>query len=162
MAALEFRRILCPVDWSDASAGALQAASALAKRFDAGLTLLHVDVVPGSAIPEALLETPREVATDLAAAPDRPLLDWKARAERLGAPRVEVSRSVGTPGLEIVALARRDAYDLIVVGTHGRTGLGHLVLGSVAEEVVRHAPCPVLTVGKEAARALGAAAPQGR
>lgn len=154
MAALQIRRILCPVDWSDSSAGALQAAAELARRFDAALTLLHVDVVPGSAIPEALLETPPSIAQDLSAPADRPLADWRALAVRLGAPRVDAFRSVGTPGLEIVALARRDAYDLVVMGTHGRSGLGHLVLGSVAEEVVRHAPCPVLTVGTEAAHAL--------
>jgi nucleotide-binding universal stress UspA family protein len=159
MAALEFRRILCPVDWSDTAAGALQAAAALASRFDASLTLLHVDVVPGSAIPEALLATPPALATDVSAAPDRPLPAWRELALRLGAPRVDAVRSVGTPGLEIVALARREAYDLIVMGTHGRTGLRHLVLGSVAEEVVRHAPCPVLTIGSEASQALGAAKP---
>lgn len=154
MATLEIRRILCPVDWSDASAGALQAAAALAKRFDASLTLLHVDVVPGSAIPEALLATPLELSRDLSAPGDRPLPSWRALAERLGAPRVEALRSVGTPAEEVVALARRDGHDLIVMGTHGRTGLGHLVLGSVAERVVRHAHCPVLTVGSEAARKL--------
>jgi nucleotide-binding universal stress UspA family protein len=61
-----------------------------------------------------------------------------------------------------VGLAHRDAFDLIVVGTHGRTGLGHLVLGSVAEEVVRHAGCPVLTLGSRAAERLAAAgAPPG-
>ncbi len=113
-----------------------------------------MDVVPGSAIPEALLETPPSLARDETAPQDRPLPGWRALAERLGAPSVDTQRSVGTPGPEIVAMARRDAYDLIVMGTHGRTGLGHLVLGSVAEEVVRHAPCPVLTVGTEAAQAL--------
>lgn len=159
MATLEFRRILCPVDLTDASAGALAAAAALARRFEASLTLLHVDVVPGSSIPEALLETPPAVAADLSAPADRPLLDWKARAEALGVKRVGAFRSVGSPALEIVALARRDAFDLIVVGTHGRWGLGHLLHGSVAEEVVRKAPCPVLTIGAEAAAALAGQAP---
>jgi nucleotide-binding universal stress UspA family protein len=154
MATLEVRRILCPVDLTESSAGALAAAAALSRRLDAALTLLHVDVVPGSSIPEALLETPPAVASDLSSPADRPLLDWKARAEALGAPRVQALRSVGSPALEIVALARRDAFDLVVVGTHGHWGLGHLLHGSVAEEVVRKAPCPVLTIGAEAARAL--------
>jgi len=155
LAALEFRSILCPVDLSEASAGALRAAAALARQHGASLTLLHVDVVPGSAIPEALLPTPPELATDLSAPADRPVLEWKARAERLGAPRVHACRSVGLPAQEILSLARRDAFDLIVLGTHGRKGLGHLLLGSVAEEVVRRAHCPVLTIGREAAEKLG-------
>lgn len=154
MAALEFRRILCPVDFSDAAAGALRAAALLAQRSGGSLTLLHVNVVPGSAIPEALLETPPTLAKDLSAPADRPLLEWKALAERLGAPRVEAYRSVGRPAQEILALARREGFDLLVLGTHGRTGVGHLILGSVAEEVVRRAPCPVLTLGSEAAEAL--------
>ena len=155
MAELEFQRILCPVDFSDASAGALRVAAGLAVRFDAALTLLHVDLVPGSAIPEAMLPTPPELATDLSAPADRPLLEWKALAERLGARRVQAYRSVGQPAQEIVALAGRDAFDLVVIGTHGRTGLGHFLLGSVAEEVVRRAPCPVLTIGSAAAKQLG-------
>jgi nucleotide-binding universal stress UspA family protein len=156
MAAPEFRRILCPVDFSPASAGALQAAAALAVRHDADLTLLHVDSVPGSAIPEAMLGLPPTLATELSAPADRPLLEWKARAEALGARRVQALRSVGSPAQEIVGMASRDAFDLIVVGTHGRTGLGHLLLGSVAEEVVRHAGCPVLTLGSQAAERLAA------
>jgi nucleotide-binding universal stress UspA family protein len=155
MAAFDFRRILCPVDFSEASMGALRAAAALASRSGGSLTLLHVDLVPGSAIPEAILPTPPELAADLSSPADRPLLEWKARAEKLGAPHVEAYRSVGRPAQEILALARRDAFDLVVLGTHGRKGLGHLLLGSVAEEVVRQAPCPVLTLGSEAVAALG-------
>ena len=153
MATLEFRRILCPVDWSEPSQAALQAAAALAQRAGGTLTLLHVDTIPASAIPEAILPTPAALATDLSGPADRPLLEWKARAERLGAPRVEAFRSVGRAAEEILALARRDRFDLIVMGTHGRKGIGHFVLGSVAEEVVRQAPCPVLTLGSEAAAA---------
>jgi nucleotide-binding universal stress UspA family protein len=156
MGSLEFRRILCPVDFSDASAGALRLAAALARQFDASLTLLHVDAVPTSSIPEAILSTPSDLAKDLSAPADRPLLEWKVRARELGAPRVEAVRSPGRPEQEIVELARRDRFDLLVLGTHGRTGLGHYILGSVAEEVVRHAPCPVLTVGSEAAATLAA------
>jgi len=155
MPGLEFRRILCPVDFSAASEGALRAAAVLAKQLGGTLTLLHVDVVPGSATPEGLLETPPALAADLTAPADRPLVEWKALAERLGAARVEAVRSVGQPAQEILALARRERCDLLVLGTHGRTGLGHLLLGSVAEQVVRQAPCPVLTLGSEAAAAVG-------
>ena len=155
MSGLDFRRILCPVDFSEASAGALRAAAALARRFDASLTLLHVDVVPGSTIPEALLPTPPEVAKDLSTPASLPLLEWKERAGRLGASRVEARRSIGRPADEIVALVDQGSYDLVVIGTHGRTGLGHLLVGSVAEEVVRRSRCPVLTLGTAAAAALG-------
>ncbi len=155
MSGLDFRRILCPVDFSEASAGALKAAAGLARRFDASLTLLHVDVVPGSVIPEALLPTPPEVATDLTAPASRPLLEWRERAERLGASRVELRRSIGQPAAEILAFIDQGAFDLVVIGTHGRTGLGHLLVGSVAEEVVRRSRCPVLTLGTAAAAALG-------
>ncbi|HET9552229.1 MAG TPA: universal stress protein [Anaeromyxobacteraceae bacterium] len=155
MAALELRRILCPVDFSDASSGALRAAASLAARFGGTVTLLHIDAARGSSIPEAMLETPPEVANDFSAPADRPLLEWKALAERLGAPSVELRRSVGRPEQEIVALAKREPFDLIVLGTHGRGGISHFVVGSVAEEVVRHAPCPVLTIGGEAAKRLG-------
>lgn len=154
MLTLEFRRILCPIDLSEASEAALRAAAVLAGQRGAALTLLHVDVVPGSAIPEALFPTPAALATDLSAPADRPVLELKALAERLGAPQVQAYRSVGTPAQEILAMARREAFDLIVMGTHGRKGLGHLLLGSVTEEVVRKAPCPVLTIGSEAAAAL--------
>lgn len=154
MATLEFRRILCPVDFSEASAGALRAAAALARRHGATLTLLHVDLIPGSAIPEALFPTPPEVAGQLTAPADRPLLAWKAEAERLGAPHVAALRSVGQAAEEILALAGREPYDLVVIGTHGRAGLDRLLLGSVAEEVVRRATCPVLTLGSAAAAAL--------
>ncbi len=69
----------------------------------------------------------------------------KHEAEAAGVRRVEVKVLTGTPWHEIVEMARRDvAIDLIVLGTHGHTGLKHVLLGSVAERVVRHAPCPVL------------------
>jgi nucleotide-binding universal stress UspA family protein len=64
---------------------------------------------------------------------------------------VQVNVAVGTPAEEILRVAREEKVDLIVMGTHGRTGLRHLLLGSVAEEVTRHAPCPVFTVRSGAA-----------
>ena len=152
MAWLDVRSILCPVDFSGASEGALRAAASLAARDGASLTLLHVDHVPGSSIPEALLEAPATVSNDAEAPDARPLAGWKERAERLGAPRVEVRHSIGDPATEIVEAARE--FDLVVMGTHGRTGAARVIAGSVAEEVVRSASCPVLTIGLEASRRL--------
>jgi nucleotide-binding universal stress UspA family protein len=94
---------------------------------------------------------------DLSAPADRPLVSWKATAEALGAPRVEAVTSVGDPAQEITESARRGGFDAIVIATHGRAGLVHAFLGSVAEKVVRLAPCVVVSVTPEAAGRLGTA-----
>jgi universal stress protein A len=149
-----WKRICCPVDFSPASEVALTTACGLARAFEAELTLLHVRTVPGSAIPEGMLEPTEEVAHDLSGPSDRPLVAWKARAEALGVAKVDATTSVGDPAQEIVELARRAGTDAIVLGTHGRRGLRHAVLGSVAEKVVRLAPCAVVTVSAETASRL--------
>lgn len=83
---------------------------------------------------------------DLADGAQRHLDEWRAAAEGLGAPRVETAKEAGEPAAEIVAFARERGVDLLVLGTHGRTGLEHALMGSIAERVVRKAHCPVLTV----------------
>ncbi len=75
---------------------------------------------------------------------ERKLAQWKAKAEDISGGTVSSQLIEGTAGKEIVRFAREGGLDLIVVGTHGRTGVRHLVLGSVAERVVREAHCPVL------------------
>jgi nucleotide-binding universal stress UspA family protein len=78
---------------------------------------------------------------------EKGLAAWRGDAERLGAKRVTTQFLTGVPWNEVVTLAKSDpAIDLLVMGTHGRTGLKHVLLGSVAEKVVRHAPCPVLVI----------------
>jgi nucleotide-binding universal stress UspA family protein len=83
---------------------------------------------------------------ELAEQTDALLERWKAEAIADGAPRVSTGKAVGEPAAEVVAAAEDGKYDAIVVGTHGRTGLAHVLLGSVAERVVRRAPMPVVTV----------------
>jgi nucleotide-binding universal stress UspA family protein len=83
---------------------------------------------------------------ELAEQTDALLARWKKEATADGAPRVSANKAVGEPAAEIVAAAEDGKYDAIVVGTHGRTGLAHVLLGSVAERVVRRAPMPVVTV----------------
>jgi nucleotide-binding universal stress UspA family protein len=79
----------------------------------------------------------------------RLLATWQEEARRMGAPDVRMVWSEGiTPWYELVRRAEEYGHDLIVLGTHGRTGLKHAFIGSVAERVVRHASCPVLTVRK--------------
>ncbi|MCC6751068.1 MAG: universal stress protein [Deltaproteobacteria bacterium] len=143
-------RILVPVDFSDASSAAVTYAAFLARRFEAGIVLLHVWEPPHLLVPEVVLappEGPPQTLAEFATAhADRQMTELVAElgAELRG--RVQVMVEVGHPATRIVEVARRASSDLIVMGTHGRHGLSRLLLGSVAQNVVRRAPCPVLTV----------------
>jgi len=144
---VSFRRILVPVDFSPSSERALEVGCTLACQFHAELHLLYVRedfhyVFPEPGMPaygtgEFLSRQNAIAAAKLDALPLDPCCS-----------AIHVSRSErdGTPYAEIVNYATQENIDLIVMGTHGRSGLSHLVLGSVAEHVVRLAPCPVLTV----------------
>jgi nucleotide-binding universal stress UspA family protein len=139
-----FRRILVPLDFSAASDPALEAARLLAARFEASLHLLHVlpeiHVDGGS---EAFTAEAPEVRTlRLMNARDR--LTHRITAD-LRPSRVTTEVIFGAPAETIAAYAADNHFDLIVMGTHGRTGMAHLFLGSVAERVVRTARCPVMT-----------------
>ena len=141
-----FRKILVPLDFSRCSDDALEAACELSKRFDAPITLLHAYVIPTYPLPEgyvmASAETVAEVLSKTKEAMDR----YRGRAEALGAIGVEVLMTEGPAFAEIIRVAREKSIDLVVMGTHGRTGIRHALLGSVAEKVVRKAPCAVLTI----------------
>jgi nucleotide-binding universal stress UspA family protein len=151
---MTFRKLLCPVDFSPGSQHALQVATRMAREADAELVLVHAWYVPPAAfggeypIPIDLVqEVVADVQRRLAAATDD--------ATRLGAPRVTSRVLHGVPWDQIVEAAREDPpVDLIVMATHGRSGLARVLLGSVAEQVIRHAPCSVL-----AARAPGGVQP---
>lgn len=141
-------KIIAPVDFSQPSRDALQFAVFLGKTFDAVVEALHVWEAPqsvqtirsGEAMTrDKVLETTREVA--------REQLDSLVEEVAPGGQGVLVKPRLeaGTPHQVIVEVAR-DGGDMVVMGTHGRTGIAHLLLGSVAEKVVRAAPCPVVTV----------------
>lgn len=144
---ITLNRILLPVDFSDCSAQASAYACSLAAKFNAELHLVHVlqDLVamvpePGLAFPppgDYLQELEASATEALAKLPD-PSLPAPASVVRV--------TLQGPPFLEIIRYAKDQDVDLIVIGTHGRSGLAHVLLGSVAERVVRKAPCPVLTV----------------
>jgi len=139
------RQILVPLDFSKHSDDALQFACDLARRYEASLTLLHVYQTVTHTLPDGVvLATPRALAEHMSAV-DEQLGGKKRQVEALGL-KVTTLAMQGTPFAEIVAAARRGGHDLIVMGTHGRAGLAHALLGSVAEKVVRKAPCAVLTV----------------
>jgi nucleotide-binding universal stress UspA family protein len=143
---LEWKKILCPVDFSDASRAALQVASELARRFDGEVTVFHAYPLPGYTLPEGTVLPATGMLQELAEQTDALLARWKAEAIADGSPRVATNKAVGEPAVEIVAAAQEGKFDAIVVGTHGRTGLAHALLGSVAERVVRRAHVPVVTV----------------
>jgi nucleotide-binding universal stress UspA family protein len=148
-------RILVPVDFSPHSERALDYAISLAARFGATVDLLHV------------VEDPFESGawnSEVAAIPNilelrENLLDDAEQRIRLyrrlgDEARIAMVTSVrmGLPARTIVDYATALAADLIVMGTHGRTGLKHVFMGSVAERVVRHAPCPVITLRETAVK----------
>jgi len=147
--ALAWKKVLCPIDFSEPARAAMQVAVEVCQQFDADLVLFHAYELPGYTLPEGSVVSSPRMLQDLADRADEHLAEWKRAAEQLGAPRVETSKGIGEPALEIVDLGKDGAFDLIVVGTHGRTGLRHALLGSVAERVVRRAGCPVLTVHPE-------------
>lgn len=147
MAAL--KEILVPVDYSDHSAQAVRFGRDLATAFGAKLHFVHVCPTAGMVAPPMV---PVPVVTgQVREASQRGFDDFLDGARRdLG---VDVAGTLreGVPHSEILSVAREIGADLIVLGTHGRTGLGHLLLGSVAERVVRNSPVPVITVPSSAA-----------
>jgi nucleotide-binding universal stress UspA family protein len=139
----EWRTICCAVDFSDISHLALGRAADLARRYDAALLVVHVVAPPRTGMGERA--DAEQARVDRARA-ERQLERWRGGAELLAGRPVKVEVRGGDPAGEIVEHALVHRCDLLVLGTHGRTGLRRLVLGSVAERVVRRAPCPVLAV----------------
>lgn len=143
---INMNRILVPTDFSEHSEKAVRYGAELASKFGAELHLLHiVEIQPilyaeGAAFP---FETTKEVIEHATAELDKVIIES-------GDP-VPITRTVseGSPFVEIVKHAKEKNVDLIVMGTHGRGAIAHMLLGSVAEKVVRKAYCPVLIVRSE-------------
>jgi nucleotide-binding universal stress UspA family protein len=145
---IEIRSILAPTDFSQHAASGLRYACGLAQKFGSTVHLLHVlpeVVAPVGPEPMLVPTVPAEYYRE-AEQSAMQALETAIPAD-CGVPS-DVRRSVhwGDPVLAIVNYAREHAIDLVVISTHGRTGLRHVLLGSVAERIVREAPCPVLTV----------------
>jgi universal stress protein A len=149
------QKIVAPTDFSPASALAIDAAALLAKQFGAEIHLLYVYdpsllsplyVVPGAAALASPVQEPREFEDGVLKELGR------IRDERLkGVRKVELAVQQHTSASEgICSYAKLVEADLVVLSTHGRTGLSHLLIGSVAERVVRHCVCPVLTMRSHA------------
>jgi nucleotide-binding universal stress UspA family protein len=144
---IDLHKILVPTDFSKSSANALTYGAAFATRFGAELHLLHVVQDLALFIPEAvMLAPPMMPPVEQFVSAARTALE--RTIQELATPELRIQPEVaeGTPFEEIIRFAREKDIDLIVMGTHGHTGLAHLFMGSVAEKVVRRAPCPVLTV----------------
>lgn len=140
---MSFHKILCAVDFSEGSTHALRTAARLAVRDHATLVLVHVITIPVIAyavdtpLPVIVIEAQLEAGR-------KKLVEVTAEARALGATDVTAVLERGAVAEVVTAMLADPAFDLCVVGTHGRTGLARVALGSVAEKVIRHAPCPVL------------------
>lgn len=149
------KKILCALDFSEYSNMAMVMAAQRAAESGATLTLAHV-WQPPIRVRDGGALLADELHAELVADCTKALAKAKAQAEGLGASKVETKLLAGVAWDCLVKEAASDpAYDLIVVGTHGRTGIEHVLVGSVAEKVVRHAPCPVL-VARRRIEARGA------
>jgi nucleotide-binding universal stress UspA family protein len=136
MAEIAWKRILCPVDFSQESRAALRVAIDLCRRLGAGLTLFHV----------------RDPAAPRIGPQDKPagrLDDWEREARHAGVTQVASAEVEGDPKLAIAEQADGGGFDLVVMGTHGRTGRDRSFAGSVTETTVRNVGCPVLAVHAE-------------
>jgi nucleotide-binding universal stress UspA family protein len=141
-----FQKIVVPIDFSAHSLEATRVAADLARRFGASLTLIHVYDPLIFALPDGLAWVPESTIAKLFEAFRTELDSARKLALEAGAPRVATQLLEGAVAVGIVDFAQGGAFDLIVMGTHGRTGMSRLFIGSTAERVVRLAHCPVLTV----------------
>jgi nucleotide-binding universal stress UspA family protein len=140
----EFKRILVPTDFSEGAESALDVAIDLSKKYGAQITLLHCYEVP-LYVYSGAPPVPADYWTPIQNAASRRLEAAVAELARRS-PEAKGLLSQGAPWEQILHAADETKADLIVMGTHGRRGLTHVLLGSVAEKVVRLSPVPVLTV----------------
>lgn len=138
--------ILCPIDFSDSTQRVLDVAASIADRFSAHLHLVHVWRLPAVGVLDGVATLPNAAEIELLTTSLKEEL--QRAAESITHPRENVRTHLvqGDPASQIIEVAAKAGCDLIVIGTHGRTGLSHLVLGSVSEHVVRRARVPVLVV----------------
>jgi nucleotide-binding universal stress UspA family protein len=139
-----FKHILVPTDFSPSSAAALELALDLATQLDAELTLLHVWEIPVYPYLELMMSTAEMTNSVEKAASE--CLETKLKEIQSRLPRAKSSLRMGLPWQQIVEAIKESKADLLVMGTHGRRGFAHALMGSVAEKLVRLSPVPVLTV----------------
>jgi nucleotide-binding universal stress UspA family protein len=143
---MQIKTILFPTDFSNGARAAMDHAISLAKDYNAKLILLYViqDIsIAEWYIPSSISVT--DLVEDMQKSAWKEMEKWNAE---VAAKVKDVEQMVirGVPFVEIIKAAKNKNADMIVIGTHGRTGIDHMLFGSTAEKVVRKAPCPVLTV----------------
>lgn len=147
---IKIKKILYPTDFSEPSKVALEYAAELARQFGAELEILHVmfdeTQVVSFYLPQVTMQS---LSTDIETGSAKQLDDFIQSQPSLKGVNYTTKLIKGTPFIEITKHAKDTAADMIVIGTHGRTGLDHVLFGSTAEKVVRKAPCPVFTVRPE-------------
>jgi nucleotide-binding universal stress UspA family protein len=143
------KHILVPTDCSDLSRKAVEYAITLAKSLNAKITLFTVSnetvrmcVSEYSYVPEEIFQ---RVLKDHAKSQEKQLSNFWSQFDHMGV-EVNLVRWDGDPFHQIICFAKNSDVDIIVMGTHGRTGIQHILMGSVAEKVIRYSPFPVLTV----------------
>ena len=146
-----FKKILCPVDFSQFTQEVINFALDLAKKYGAELHLMHV--VPNMTYftPYESFLTPENLVAIEKNIQDEVERDFAKLLKGNGVPTKTVIRT-GVPFVEIIDYAKSESIDLIVMGTHGRSAIENILIGNVAEKVVRKSPCPVMTIrpkGKE-------------
>jgi nucleotide-binding universal stress UspA family protein len=143
---MEIKNILFPTDFSEGSAQALQYAVDMSKRYGAKLYVVHViyDIAKATGwyVPHVSMD---EMYKDIQEGAKKELERFGVE-ELAGVKNVERRVITGVPHEEIINFVRANKIDLIIMGTHGRKGIDKILFGSTAAQVVRHAPCPVLTV----------------
>jgi nucleotide-binding universal stress UspA family protein len=152
---MKLTRILAPTDFSKHSGFAMEWAAYMAQCMKADLVLLHVISEEEGKIMEevigegAVVQIPKGIRQNVVEERQKKMkeqYEMVVSREIKAALKVEQMIRIGVPFLEVVRTAKERDVDLIVLGTHGRTGLSHVLIGSVAEKVVHHAHCPVLTI----------------
>jgi universal stress protein A len=139
----DFKTILCPTDFSEDSCRAIEYGVRFARVSEGALILAHIIHVPSGELYQPERPT---LNFEEATARARALLDDIRQKCTGGYPKCELLVEFGDPHGQLLAIAKRRSVDLIVTATHGRSGIEHLVMGSVAEKIIRHAPCPVFVV----------------
>jgi nucleotide-binding universal stress UspA family protein len=142
---VDFKHILVPVDFGESSQEALDLGIEFARMFSAALTLVHACEIPAYAYDGASFVAAAQLLAPIEAAARRKLQST-LEAVQSRVPSAKAVLRAGIPATEILAAIDEVHPDLLVVGTHGRHGLGRVLLGSVAEKLVRLSPVPVLTV----------------
>lgn len=143
---IHIQKILCPIDFSAPSRNALRYANEFAKAMNAKITVLHVIQPQPIAADVNVPYVPLEIELEKNARED---LEHLVSKEVDKSVLVEQVLAFGLPSDCVIEQARKENVDLIILGTHGRSGISRLLMGSTAENVIRHATCPVLVVKAE-------------